>query len=208
MQNLTVLTAVKSIHALRGRWMRQRSKTLLTFVIRMPKEYKKTSRVKKDKPQKVTKPKVLSSLELKRKARERVSDKKYWIARADKWFSIFIRLFYADKDGYIRCYTCDKRIHWKDAHNCHREERANYYTRWMFDNCRAWCSWCNQYHSERHKRIMTLKLAKELWLERLEEIHATKRELQRMNILEIKEIALYWEAEAKKLANELWVEIK
>lgn len=167
----------------------------------MPKSFTKTTWNKE--PKKV-KPKTIS---ISAKNKERSKDKPYRVAQADKWFSYYIRLFYSDKMLRIICYTCGKSIFWRDAHNCHREERGNYATRRELDNCRAWCAWCNQYHKERHKRIMTMKLAREIGLERLEELHNTKRDLQRLNVIEIKEKALYWKEKAEDLAEKLWVDL-
>lgn len=56
------------------------------------REYTKTQRVKKEKPKKVKK-KIVS---ITAKNKERSKDKPYRVAQADKWFSIYIRLFYAD----------------------------------------------------------------------------------------------------------------
>lgn len=39
--------------------------------------------------------------------------------KAWKAFSLYIRQKYADKDGLVECYTCGKRIPWKEAHAGH-----------------------------------------------------------------------------------------
>lgn len=55
---------------------------------------------------------------------------------------------------------------------------------------------------------MTIKLAREYGLEWLDQLHATKYDLAKLNVIEIKEKALYWKEKAKDLAEKLWVELK
>lgn len=70
------------------------------------------------------------------------------IAEADILFSRLVRLSAADKDGFLHCYICDVRLHWKEAQTMHLISRANSFLR--FDhkrNCRAGCKTCNEYLS-------------------------------------------------------------
>lgn len=41
--------------------------------------------------------------------------------RTKTWnlLSRYTRLKYADSDGFVYCITCDRRLHWKDAHAGH-----------------------------------------------------------------------------------------
>ena len=39
--------------------------------------------------------------------------RKNWKKEAWKWFSIYVRLKYANKSGYVKCYTCSKVLFWK-----------------------------------------------------------------------------------------------
>lgn len=63
----------------------------------------------------------------------------------DSLFSKFIRLSYADQDGFVSCYTCPKRTHWKDIQNGHFISRGYLATRFSEDNCRPQCVGCNMF---------------------------------------------------------------
>jgi hypothetical protein len=66
------------------------------------------------------------------------------IEDADKIFSIWVRLSAADKDGYITCFICGKRVHWKDAENMHYIKRgASLFLRFDERNNKAGCNECN-----------------------------------------------------------------
>lgn len=68
------------------------------------------------------------------------------VKKCDKLFSIFIRLHFSDKDWYVRCYTCGKRMKRNDPEcSCgHRIGRAFQYLRWHINNARPQCMWrCN-----------------------------------------------------------------
>lgn len=60
----------------------------------------------------------------------------------DAVFSKYIRAKYA-KNGFVRCYTCDKRIHVKEAHAGHFVSRTYLATRWDEHNVKVQCRGCN-----------------------------------------------------------------
>jgi hypothetical protein len=57
----------------------------------------------------------------------------------DHIFSRYIRLKYADKDGYVTCFISGTRHHWKEIDNGHFISRANMFLRFDERNCRP-CS--------------------------------------------------------------------
>lgn len=61
----------------------------------------------------------------------------------DTVFSKYIRLKYADKNGFCVCYTCGAKKHWKDIQNGHFIPRNILITRWSENNCRPQCVGCN-----------------------------------------------------------------
>lgn len=65
------------------------------------------------------------------------------IEATDKAYSIHIRTKYADKDGLIKCYTCDRKYPIKKMQCGHYISRFYKYTRWEFDNLRPQCMMCN-----------------------------------------------------------------
>lgn len=65
------------------------------------------------------------------------------IKEADKAYSTYVRLKYADKDGMVKCYTCDDVYHYKKLQCGHYISRLFKYTRWDLNNLRPQCFYCN-----------------------------------------------------------------
>lgn len=63
--------------------------------------------------------------------------------KLDRLVSQYIRRKYADKNGYVRCYTCGKPLQIKEAHCGHFISRRHLATRWLEDNLRPQCPLCN-----------------------------------------------------------------
>jgi 5-methylcytosine-specific restriction endonuclease McrA len=61
----------------------------------------------------------------------------------DKWFSLFIRLRNASKDGIVECWTCGKTAHYKKLHAGHFMSRKHHATRWNEENVQVQCPKCN-----------------------------------------------------------------
>lgn len=72
--------------------------------------------------------------------------------KADTLFSQAVRLRDSDKDGFGNCITCEKRIHWKQAHAGHFIKRRYSATRYDEMNVNLQCSACNTFnHGEEYK---------------------------------------------------------
>ena len=71
--------------------------------------------------------------------------RKNLIKKLDTVFSEYIRRKYADKNGIVKCYTCNKKAYWKGEgmQNGHFISRASRILRWREDNCRVQCYACN-----------------------------------------------------------------
>jgi len=61
----------------------------------------------------------------------------------DKVFSQYIRLKYANLDGFVECFTCGRSYYWKKIQCGHFMSRSRYATRWDEENCRPQCYGCN-----------------------------------------------------------------
>lgn len=61
----------------------------------------------------------------------------------DILFSQYIRLKYADKNGNVKCFTCDTEKNWKEMQNGHFIPRANMFIRFDERQCRPQCEICN-----------------------------------------------------------------
>ena len=75
----------------------------------------------------------------------RKSSRKNLIKRLDKIFSEYIRLKHADKNGIVKCYTCNKKAYWKGEgmQNGHFISRRSRILRWDERNCKPQCYSCN-----------------------------------------------------------------
>ena len=65
--------------------------------------------------------------------------------RLDRIFSVFIRIRDADNNGYCRCISCGKIVHWKEADCGHFVNRSHMGTRYSERNCNAQCRSCNRF---------------------------------------------------------------
>lgn len=66
----------------------------------------------------------------------------------DRIFSLYIRIKYADGNGIVTCFVCDKPYHYLKLDNGHYIKRGNKITRYMEENCYPQCKWCNSIHNE------------------------------------------------------------
>lgn len=65
------------------------------------------------------------------------------VKELDSVFSKYIRHKYSNKNGIVKCFTCDREYPIKKIQNGHFMSRKNYATRWEEDNCRPQCYGCN-----------------------------------------------------------------
>lgn len=63
--------------------------------------------------------------------------------RADRIFSVYVRVSNADHAGYAACFTCGKRSPWQEQQNGHFLRRALTSVRYHENNCRVQCEECN-----------------------------------------------------------------
>ena len=87
-------------------------------------------------------------------------------AKLDRVFSEYVRLKYADDNGYVSCYTCGKVMKWNEGmQNGHFWGREFFATRWDERNCRPQETNCNYF-----KQGMSFKFAEKLKQEYGEDI--------------------------------------
>jgi hypothetical protein len=66
------------------------------------------------------------------------------IEDADRVFSQYIRLKYADNKGIVDCYTCGDKKHWTIMQAGHYMKRGHLYLRWDERNVKPQCQTCNE----------------------------------------------------------------
>tara|TARA_R100000908_G_scaffold21485_1_gene8457 strand:- start:1028 stop:1426 length:399 start_codon:yes stop_codon:yes gene_type:complete len=88
--------------------------------------------------------------------------RKNLIKKLDAVFSEYIRRKYADKNGIVKCYTCNKKAYWKGEgmQNGHFISRKSRILRWDERNCRSQCYSCNC-HFYGRQYIFAMNLNKE-----------------------------------------------
>lgn len=80
---------------------------------------------------------------VKKAVKKKVPTKSALRKKLDALFSIYIRTKYADSNGFVTCYTCPKRAHYKEMQNGHFCPRQYLATRYDERNCRVQCYACN-----------------------------------------------------------------
>lgn len=111
-----------------------------------------TSPMRSDpKPEKVLKPKYnLKTETAKKKTKSFVGTQ---IKILDALFSVYVRSSGADKNGYVKCVTCPKKLPWKQMDCGHCYSRKSYAIRWDLKNCGPQCKECNQVNDGEHEKF-------------------------------------------------------
>ena len=67
-------------------------------------------------------------------------------AKADKYFSLYVRQRDANDEGHVRCCTCWKLSLWKNLDAGHFQSRRYGSTRYDENNTGPQCTYCNGYN--------------------------------------------------------------
>ena len=88
--------------------------------------------------------------------------RKTLVKKLDAIFSEYVRRKHADKNGIVKCYTCNKKAYWKGEgmQNGHFISRKSRILRWREDNCKPQCYSCNC-HFYGRQYVFALNLNKE-----------------------------------------------
>jgi len=91
-------------------------------------------------------------------------------SKADKYFSLFIRLRDSDENGIGKCCTCSRYGLAKKFHNGHYIKRQHEASRFSEINCNMQCPTCNKWeqgNDVEYRRFLVEKYGEEeiLWLE-------------------------------------------
>ena len=114
------------------------------------------------------------------------------VKKLDAEFSRYIRLKYADHNGFVKCYTCNCIKHFKDSMQCgHFMSRRHYSTRWLDTNARPQCYGCNV-HSQGKQYEFALNLNKEYGYKIAEELLQLSRETVKFSNPELLEKIEYY----------------
>jgi hypothetical protein len=130
----------------------------------------------------------------------RKSSKKTYHNKLWKLVSEYTRRRSANKDGYVRCFTCEKIDHWKNMDAGHFIDKSICGAELYFDerNLRPQCTRCNRYLSGA-KDVYARELVRAYGAKILDELFATKKIIRKWDDERyLKEIEKY-----KKLIGKL-----
>ena len=109
-------------------------------------------------------------------------------------FNKYIRLRDSDEHGYISCYTCGKKVHYKEANAGHFKHGLDF----IEDNQRSQCVHCNMYNGGKLD-IYSLKLIDELGRKRVDELALLKVKGQKLSRLDVEAIIETYKRKVKEL---------
>ena len=123
----------------------------------------------------------------------------------DKWFSLFIRLRFATKEGAVQCVTCGKVAHYKQMHNSHFQSRKHLTTRWNEINCQVGCVKCNVYnYGEQYK--FSIYLDNKYGEGTAQELEFLARQITKVSRSDYEEKISYYKDAVNKLKKEKGIE--
>ncbi len=122
------------------------------------------------------------------------------VKKLDTVFSEYIRRKYADRQGYVKCYTCDKKAYWKGEgiQNGHFISRASRALRWSEDNCRPQCYQCNCMRYGQNY-LFAMNLNKEFGYDKAAELLQQSRQIVKHTDAELLEKIEYFKDQIDKL---------
>jgi len=118
--------------------------------------------------------------------------------KLDEAFSKYIRLRDANEDGYIRCISCGKVVHWKEADVGHYILRKHMSLRYNGTNCNAQCRECNRF-DESNAAGYTLGLIERYGTGIIETLNAFKHQQNKISETEAQAMLKFYNLETKEL---------
>ncbi len=120
--------------------------------------------------------------------------------KLDRLVSEYVRKRDTQKDGYIRCFICGKKISYSEAQNCHYIPRQHIATRFNLINCNAGCISCNCFdpdHEKRYRAALVIKYGEEV----VEELERLKNIMLKLSNSDIKELESIFKEKIKELES-------
>ena len=165
---------------------------------------KKKTRLKSKTQLKAKTPlKAKTSLRAKTPMKRRKSTP-YALMKKKAWsvFSLYIRLKYADKDGYVTCVTCGKKMKWNEAQAGHaiggRTNSILFHEELVYPQCAG----CNIFKAGNYGEYI-LFLIDKLGRDRVDELRKLSRETKTVTLEEVTNIHLYYTKKVDELADKI-----
>ena len=116
------------------------------------------------------------------------------VKKLDIIFSQYIRNKYANKQGMVKCFTCDRVYPVKNIQNGHFMSRKHMSTRWQEDNCRPQFYSCNIM-----KQGMQYEMGKRLGKKTAEKMYMLSKEIVKFSVDDLQEMIEHYQKELKKM---------
>ena len=127
------------------------------------------------------------------------------VKKLDTIFSQYIRLREADSSGFVECFTCGKKDHWKKLQNGHFQSRRHYATRWDERNCQVQCVGCNMFKAgEQYK--FSIALDGKYGEGKAEELELLARTIMKVSRIDYEDKISYYGTFVKKLKKDKGIE--
>lgn len=124
--------------------------------------------------------------------------------RLDSAFSRYIRLKYADADGFVECYTCGIRKEWKKMQCGHFVSRQYLSLRWDENNCRPQDVGCNIWGNGKFLDFEE-RLKKELGAEVVEKLKQRRHDIVKRDYSWYNEQIQCYEKKVSQLTKKLGI---
>lgn len=114
-------------------------------------------------------------------------------------FSTFVRLRDSDQDGILKCFTCSRRMHWRNAQCGHGVPRQHKATKYNEINNNGQCPKCNAWEGgmrEVYKEEMDKRHGAGTWDKMIVASRSTYKELGEA---EVDVMVEYYEKEVERL---------
>lgn len=183
--------------------MKQKSSLRKTPLKNKRKVLKKTNALKRTSIGKNKKKQIRKKEQ--RSKRRRSSPLWNEVIKCDQAFSQYIRLLHADKNGEVKCYTCEFKSYWKQAgiEAGHFKGRSHMNTRWLASNVKPQCIKCNQF-LQGNIEMFTKNLVKEYGEDFLVWVEIQSKKNAKISTAYVKKLRLYFEKEVIRLKQELY----
>lgn len=122
-------------------------------------------------------------------------------SKADKYFSLYIRLRDSDDNGFVRCCTCGIVRHWKQVDNGHFIKRQHNASRFSEVNCNAQCKGCNCFEQGANEKYAEF-IKEKHGIDKYNLLLASKNKHHKFTQFEIDQIAEIYKQKALQLAKE------
>ena len=123
----------------------------------------------------------------------------------DKWFSLFIRLRSATKEGACQCFTCGKVAHYKKMQCGHFQSRRHHATRWNETNCQVQCVKCNMFEQGEQFKF-GLRLDNKFGGGTAQELEFLSNQITKVSRSDYEEKISYYKGVVDKLKKEKGIE--